>query len=120
MAKTVRGLPEIRWEYMPARQCGKTDRLEREFAAEAIAALRAAGWFCAQVENQKRVKSGFSDWVCIRRGRVVFLEFKTPKGRQRPEQVAFMNEVRAHGGEYRVARQWHDIEDMIGKVACND
>ncbi len=112
MVRTSRGLPEIRWPNLPT-----DDRREKDFAAEAIAALERAGWYCRQVENQRRIKKGFSDWVCIRRGQVVFLEFKTLKGRQRPEQVEFMNEVRAHGGEYRVAREWRDIEDMIGKVA---
>ncbi len=108
--RTARGLPEIRWPTLPT-----TDRLEREFAAEAIEALRAAGWYCRQVENQKRIEPGFPDWVCIRRGRVVFLEFKAQRGTQRKAQVEFMNEVRAHGGEYRVARAWADVADMIGR-----
>lgn len=111
MARTARGLPEIRWPHVPG-----DDRWERDFAGEAIEALRAAGWYCRQVENQKRIAKGFADWVAIRRGRVVFIEFKAKRGRQRPEQVEFMEQVRAHGGEYRVARVWADVEDIIGRV----
>lgn len=105
--------PLIRWPYLPSNA---PERLEKDFAADCIQALEAAGWYCRQVENQRRIKRGFSDWVAIRRGRVVFLEFKSRRGKQRPEQIEFMEGVRAHGGEYRVARDWPDVADMVGRV----
>lgn len=87
--------------------------LEKDIVAECIQTLQWAGWFCAQVENKKRVKRGFSDWVIIRAGRVIFLEFKRPGGRQSGAQVDFMDGIRSHGGEYRVAYCLDDIADLL-------
>lgn len=89
--------------------------LEKDIASYCIQALQYAGWYCRQVENKKFVKSGFSDWVIIRRGVVIFIEFKSKTGKQRPEQVEFMKEVLRHGGDYRVVRNLDQIMDLLGR-----
>ena len=92
------------------------DRLESEIAAECIEALERGGWLVRRIENRKRMKKGFSDSVAIKGGRVVFIEFKTAKGKQRPEQVEFQRDVEAHGGEYRIVRCLDDIVDLFKRA----
>lgn len=91
------------------------DRLESAVEAECDEALQRAGWYVREIQNKRRIKKGFSDRLILRRGRVVFVEYKTKTGRQRPEQIEFMNEIRAHGGEYRIVRGLEDIMDLLGR-----
>jgi hypothetical protein len=100
----------VRWDYLPGKQ---TEQLEREIVSEIIPALQRTGWMCSQVENKKRIKKGFSDWVLIRRARVIFAEFKNRTGTQSPEQVEFMQQIRQHGGEYRLIRSLGDVIDLL-------
>lgn len=100
----------VRWDHLPGQQA---EQLEREIVKDIIPALQMTGWMCSQVENRKRVKKGFSDWVLIRKGRVVFAEFKKANGRQSPEQIEFESDVKRHGGDYRIIRNWDDVKDLL-------
>lgn len=58
---------------------------------------------------------GSGDLVGIVDGRFVSLEIKTSSGRERPEQIAWGNVVRAHGGYHAVVRS---VDDALAAVEC--
>ena len=80
-------------------------------------ALQKAGWYEWTVNqfNKRgyRVKSGISDLIAIREGRVLFLEIKAGNGKQRPAQAVFQAEIQAHGGEYYVIRS---VDELIAII----
>ena len=60
---------------------------------------------------------GCSDLVgMMRDGRFMAVEVKTPKGRLRPEQVVFLDRVRAGGGVAFVARDLRDVVAALGPL----
>ena len=48
-----------------------------------------------------------------RRSKVIFLELKGDKGKQRPEQGAFQKLVEAQGAEYAVIRSIEELENVL-------
>lgn len=79
--------------------------------------LKYNRWYVIHNYKNKRPRVlGLSDITAIKDGRVLWIEFKTATGKQRSEQIKFMNEVRAHGGEYIVIRSLDEIIDFLGKT----
>lgn len=72
--------------------------------------LRAAGWYVIRIQQGLGAHKGISDLICIRGGRVVFAECKTPRGRLSDWQEGFRRAVTTAGGEYVVLRS---VEDAI-------
>ena len=62
-----------------------------------------------------RVTPGLSDLILVGHGRIVFVEMKSQKGRQTPEQRAFQEAVERSGGTYLLWRSdvdaWMWLED---------
>ncbi|GHU73009.1 hypothetical protein FACS1894184_20960 [Clostridia bacterium] len=76
-------------------------------------ALRDDGWYVFYVMQGLGSTPGISDLCCVKAGRTVWLEVKTPKGRLTNGQNVFERDVKRHGGEYRVAKGIRDITDML-------
>lgn len=80
-------------------------------------------------QNTYRVnlcREGTADFMVIRKWwpqgapnkwetRVLFLELKGDKGKQRPEQGAFQKLVEAQGAEYHIIRSIDDLEKVLGQ-----
>ncbi|AZL58314.1 VRR-NUC domain-containing protein [Tabrizicola piscis] len=60
------------------------------------------------------VHAGFADLMVICDGRVLFLELKAPKGRLRPDQEAFRDDVLAQGLGWALVRS---LDDALGALA---
>lgn len=56
---------------------------------------------------------GFSDLIILANGTIYFCECKTKTGKQREDQIKFMNIVRKHGYNYFVARSVEDVRNAI-------
>jgi len=83
---------------------------ENKVRATIREALIKAGWFVFHVKQKgPGCYKGISDYIACRRGRTVFVEAKALSGKQSPDQVAFMDNVRGQGGEYIVARGLLDL-----------
>lgn len=65
-------------------------------------------WFDTGLPN------GFSDLIILYNKTIYFCEVKTLKGRQREDQINFMNEVRSRGYNYFVARSVEDVCKNLG------
>ena len=56
---------------------------------------------------------GFSDLIILYNATIYFCECKTLIGKQREDQIKFMNVVRQHGYNYFVARSIEDVKEAI-------
>jgi len=72
-------------------------------------ALRLQGWFVVRIQQGLGCHKGIADLCAMRDGRTLWVEVKTPSGRQSPYQVAFEADVKRAGGEYLVARDGLDV-----------
>lgn len=52
---------------------------------------------------------GVADLVCLKAGKLVALEVKSPTGKQRPEQKEFEDNIKRNGGEYHLVRSVQDV-----------
>ena len=76
--------------------------------------LRRAGWFVIyNMQMGFGCHKGLADLTAMRDGKVIFIEVKTEKGKQSPEQVQFEKDCIAHGVRYILARGVADIKDML-------
>ena len=78
--------------------------------------LTAFGWHVVRIQQGMGCHKGIADLHALRNGRSVWIEVKTPTGRQSEHQRAFEREVTAHGGEYIVARCVEDVVAMSGEA----
>lgn len=59
---------------------------------------------------------GGSDLIGVFRGRAIFVEIKTPTGRQSPEQKTFEQLVQGKGGIYVIVRSIDDARALIERL----
>ena len=76
--------------------------------------LRIDGWFIFPILQGLGCFPGIADFIAVKAGRVLFIETKSPAGKQRPDQIIFQNFVESHGGEYWLIDCYEDIRLMIG------
>jgi len=96
-------------------------RRESDVQRGIVQALSYAGWLVMHIPNQSTrgrqrwsgLLPGAPDLVAVKRGRVVFLEVKTDKGKLSEKQVEVNDLLRLHGMEVRVVRGIDDIMDLI-------
>jgi len=109
---------------------------ESKIQAEIVKYLAHVGIFCHLVGNDAAgsnarqqgtlitlgLKPGVSDlivWIPLSREvpcyrvRIVYLELKTPAGKQSPSQVKFEARCNAHGVDYRLARSLDDVITLV-------
>ena len=78
--------------------------------------LRAYGWFVIRHHQTLGSHKGLSDLTAIKEGRTVYIEVKTPSGKQSDDQILFQAEIEAHGGLYVLARGIEDVEFLCKKL----
>jgi len=102
-------------------------RSEDERKHDARSAVELLGWSVVDTEQGyrpfecpacknpipggTRVTKGFPDWLVMGHGLVVFLEWKSAKGKQSDDQKAFQARCRIAGIPYRVVRT---TEEAVG------
>jgi hypothetical protein len=95
---------------LPAPQKGHQSETDVKRAVKAY--LEAFGWFVYHNLQGIGCYRGLADLVAIRRGRHVYVECKSYRGRQSDWQRDFQTKLEAAGGEYRLVRDLADIEDL--------
>ena len=89
---------------------------ERDLLHAVMTGAAWLGWLCIHQFDSRRSQPGFPDCLCVRDGRVVALEFKTEKGRVRPEQQAWLDALsQVPGVVARVVRP-ADLDEIIEEV----
>jgi len=66
--------------------------------------LRWKGWLVVYQLQGLGAYRGLSDLIAVKDGRVLFIELKTPRGRQSKYQEEFQAGLEAAGGEYILCR----------------
>lgn len=76
---------------------------EKDLQAGVVEILRWEKWLCYHTYDSRRSQPGFPDLVAVRGSRLMFVEFKSEKGKLRLEQVDWLDAlVKAHGEVYVV------------------
>ena len=75
----------------------KKEKYETEIEAPASDFAETRGWM--QCKIMKLSKRAWPDRLFIRRGRVIFIEFKRPGEEPTQQQLYRHNQIRAHGVE---------------------
>ena len=74
--------------------------------------LRIRGWFVFYILQGLGAYKGIPDLIAVKNGRVLFIELKTPRGRQSDYQRKFQANLEAAGGEYVLCR---GVDDLQGR-----
>lgn len=61
----------------------------------------------------KGSKKGIADLIILMPDRTIFVELKSEKGKQSPEQKQIEIDVKAMGCEYYIVREFEEIEKII-------
>ena len=72
--------------------------------------LRIRGWFVFYILQGLGAYKGIPDLIAVKNGRVLFIELKTPRGRQSDHQKKFQADLEAAGGEYILCRGAEDLQ----------
>lgn len=76
--------------------------------------LRWNRWFAYRIKEGAYTWKGMPDAFAVKKGRVIFIEFKGPRGKLRPEQERFQQEMELAKGEYYVIRSLEELMEKIG------
>ena len=74
--------------------------------------LQLRQYFCFYVLQGLGAYKGIPDLIAVKNGRVLFIELKTPRGRQSDYQRKFQANLEAAGGEYVLCR---GVDDLQGR-----
>lgn len=74
--------------------------------------LQWNGWFVVKIHQSLGSYKGIADLYALKDGIHVWIEVKTPRGRQSEYQEKFQRDVTEHGGAYIVARSIEDVEHL--------
>ncbi len=75
--------------------------------------LRKSGWAVFYIFQGLGSYKGISDLIAMRDGKVIFIEVKTPTGKQSEYQKQFERICKAHGCRYIIARSTADIAELL-------
>lgn len=87
------------------------DTLESKIERDACTYAELRGWFQAKFVSPG--KRGVPDRIFIRRGRVIFIEFKKAGETLRPQQVKRVREMREHGAEVFVCDNLEEAKGVL-------
>ena len=86
---------------------------EKSVMLECTTRLAYSGWRCLRVPPSIYASKGWCDVIAIRKGVVLFIEFKGPTGKQSLTQQVFQQLIEDAGGNYVLVRSWADMENAI-------
>ena len=78
--------------------------------------LRLDGWDVTRHQQGLGSRRGFPDLTALKDGKTLYIEIKTPTGKQSVYQVEFERICKAHGGTYLVARSVDDIKPYLTSI----
>ena len=76
-------------------------------------ALRRDGYYVIRHQQGLGAHRGLSDLTAIKDGRTIYVEIKTPTGRQSDWQREFQKSIEQHGGIYVLVRSVEDITPYL-------
>lgn len=89
---------------------------EKQWQARVVKLARLMGWLCYHAYDSRRSESGYPDLTCVGKGRVVYIELKTERGKLSPAQEVWLERLRGCPGvEVYVFRpsHWYEVQDVL-------
>jgi len=86
---------------------------ETEIKSQCKDYLTWTGWFTFPILQGLGARKGICDSIAVKDGRVLFIEYKTERGKQSPYQVEFQKQIELHGGTYWLI---HSLDELIEKL----
>ena len=71
--------------------------------------LSIKGWFHFPITQGLGAYKGICDRIAIKDGRTIYVEAKTPNGRQSDYQKIFQQDIETKGGEYLLVESIDDL-----------
>ena len=84
---------------------------ESEIQRQIKEALQWRGWFVVKIHQSLGSYKGIADLYALKDGRHIWIEVKTPRGRQSDHQKKFQADLEAAGGEYILCRGAEDLQE---------
>ena len=78
--------------------------------------LTKTGWFSFPLLQGLGSYHGLPDRIAIKNGWVVFIEFKSPTGKQSEKQIEFQTMIELKGGVYLLIDNLDDLMAALDKV----
>ena len=113
VAKTASQISPLREIEMKTRKVKTAKITEKSIMLEVSTRLSYAGWRVLRVPPSIYSSKGWCDVITVKKGTVLFLEFKSEKGKQSPDQKNFQQLIEDAGGNYVLVRSWSDMENVI-------
>lgn len=88
--------------------------LERDVLKQCRDYLKWTGWYVIRIQQGLGSHRGLSDLICIRGGKVIFLEIKGENGSPSDYQVKFCAEITAHGANYIWVNSLDELMQYLG------
>ena len=75
--------------------------------------LRMDGWLVIRHQQNLGSYLGLTDLSAVKDGKTIYIEVKTPTGRQSAYQKQFQKDIEEHGATYILARSVDDIKPYL-------
>jgi len=69
------------------------------------------GWIVFKISD--RFTAGIPDLVCMKDGRTIWIELKTPEGRVQPIQTWTINQIKSAGVEAYICRSIEEVKGIL-------
>lgn len=89
--------------------------LEKDVRKEVREYLRKTGWYIFPIVAGMYSPKGLPDYIAMKQGTVLFLETKSPNGKQSSDQIVVGNNIINHGCYYIVIHSLDDLLDFFDK-----
>lgn len=78
------------------------------------------GWFTFKIHQSLGSYKGIADLFAIKDGLGIWIEIKTPAGRQSEYQKLFQRKIENHGGIYLLVRGIEELENKLRNLDRRD
>jgi len=78
------------------------------------------GWFVFKIHQSLGSYKGIADLFAIRDGLGIWIEIKTPAGRQSEYQKLFQRKIEKHGGTYLLVRSVDELKKDLKNLEQRD
>lgn len=92
------------------------DTPENRVKREIKTYLKYKGWFVFHLLQSLGCYPGLPDFIAVKNGHVLFIEAKSPQGKQSDKQIQFEQDLALMGGHYILARSYKDIEVFLNEM----
>jgi len=98
---------------------------EKDLQSAVVEVMQWKGWLTYHTHDSRRSNPGFPDLVAVKGSRVLFVEFKSEKGKMREEQLEWLSKLAKTTVEVYVVRPsteaafLEDVDVVGSNLSCH-